>query len=139
LSRFDILGLAGNRRRTPRQSAWHTNANRAVDQEYLSGIVGFGKGFPPEGIDFYGPPCQEVKLLDGVMLIARSEALLAKQIRFDEQFDFHFYDLDFCRQAEQHGLRMGTWNISVVHESGGHYGGPRWESAYARYLEKWRS
>jgi hypothetical protein len=138
LSSFDILGVAGNRRRTPRQPAWHLDSNFAADKGYLSGMVAHGKGFPPEKLSFYGLPCQEVKLLDGLMLIARSETLLAKNIRFDERFDFHFYDLDFCRQAEQGGLKMATWPISVIHESGGNYG-PSWQAAYARYLEKWQS
>jgi len=30
---------------------------------------------------------------------------------FDPRFQFHFYDLDFCRQAEQRGLKMGTWAL----------------------------
>jgi GT2 family glycosyltransferase len=138
LSSFDILGIAGNRRRTPRQPTWHHDGNFTRDEGYLSGVWGQGKGFPPETLNFFGRPCQEVKLLDGLMLIARSETLLAKGIRFDERFDFHFYDLDFCRQAEQSGLKMATWPISVIHESDGSYG-PSWHAAYARYLEKWHS
>jgi GT2 family glycosyltransferase len=139
LGSFDIVGLAGNRRRTPRQPAWHMDTNRAWDAGNLSGVVGSGKGFPPDQLNMYGPPCQQVKLLDGVMLIARSETLLSKQIRFDERFDFNFYDLDFCRQAEERGLRMGTWSISVVHESAGSFYGPSWDAGYAKYLEKWQS
>ncbi len=38
----------------------------------------------------------------------RSEILIARDLRFDRQFQFHFYDLDFCRQAEIKGVRMGT-------------------------------
>ena len=55
---------------------------------------------------------------------------VASGLRFDEQFDFHFYDLDFCRQAELKGMTMGTWPISVVHESGGAYGKPAWREAF---------
>jgi hypothetical protein len=42
------------------------------------------------------------------MLAARSNTLAEKGLRFDPLFDFHFYDLDFCRQAELRKLRMGT-------------------------------
>jgi hypothetical protein len=140
LQHFDILGLAGTRRRLPRQPAWlFTDTNMTRDAEYLSGVVGHGTGFPPEDITVFGPPFQEVKLLDGVMLIARSETLLSKGISFDERFDFHFYDMDFCRQAELQNLRMGTWSISVIHESAGGFGSPAWHAAYRRYLEKWGS
>jgi GT2 family glycosyltransferase len=120
--------------------AWlFTDTDMTRDEEYLSGVVGHGTGFPPEDITVFGPPFQEVKLLDGVMLIARSETLLSKGISFDERFDFHFYDMDFCRQAELQNLRMGTWSISVIHESAGAFGSPAWHAAYRRYLEKWGS
>lgn len=140
LKRFDILGLAGNRRRVPRQPSWNFIDEKFTwdDPGNLSGVVGHGTGFPPQHFSFFGPPCQEVKLLDGLMLVARSETLLAREIAFDERFDFHFYDMDFCRQAELKGLRLGTWSISAVHESGGGFGGERWTTAYAAYLEKWR-
>lgn len=140
LQHFDILGLAGTRRRLPRQPAWlFTDTNMTRDAEYLSGIIGHGTGFPPEDITVFGAPFQEVKLLDGVLLIARSETLLSKGISFDERFDFHFYDMDFCRQAELQNLRMGTWSISVIHESAGAFGSPAWHAGYQRYLDKWGS
>jgi hypothetical protein len=58
-------------------------------------------------------------------------------VRFDERFTFHFYDMDFCREVERKGLRMGTWPISVVHESGGAFGSQGWQDGYAKYLAKY--
>jgi hypothetical protein len=138
LESFDVVGVAGNRRRMPHQAVWFLDANRVFDRDNLSGTVAHGRGFPPENLSFYGPSCQEVKLLDGLLLIARSQTLLAKQICFDERFDFHFYDLDFCRQAEAKGLKMGTWTLAVIHESAGELS-PAWQAAYEKYLEKWQS
>jgi hypothetical protein len=141
LRAFDILGVAGNRRRLPNQPSWFfTDAQLNRDTaENLSGVVAHGTTFPPENVSVYGPPCQQVKLMDGLMMIAKSETLLSKNIRFDERFDFHFYDMDFCRQAEEQNLRMGTWTISLIHRSGGAFGTPGWRAAYAKYLEKWGS
>jgi hypothetical protein len=34
---------------------------------------------------------------------------------------------------------MGTWGISVMHESNGSFGTPAWREGYTRYLSKWRS
>jgi hypothetical protein len=34
---------------------------------------------------------------------------------------------------------MGTWTISVIHQSGGNFGTPSWQAGYAKYLEKWQS
>jgi GT2 family glycosyltransferase len=133
--------VAGNRRRLPNQPAW-LFADIAFtwdSPENLSGIVGHGTGFPCANMSVYGSPGQEVKLLDGVLLAAHSEVLRSCSISFDERFAFHFYDLDFCRQAEARGLRMGTWPISVIHESEGAFGTPAWRAGYAKYLEKWHS
>jgi hypothetical protein len=141
LRAFDVVGLAGNRRRLPAQPSWFftdMEFHRDQPQNY-SGVVAHGTSFPPENLSVYGPPCQQVKLLDGLMLIANSETLSSRQIRFDERFDFHFYDMDFCRQAELAKLRMGTWTLSVIHQSGGAFGTPGWRAGYAKYLEKWQS
>ncbi|MEM5331486.1 tetratricopeptide repeat protein [Paraburkholderia sp. JHI2823] len=139
LARFDVVGLAGNLRRVPRQPAWaFTTPDLQWDErKYLSGTVGHGKGFPCEIASTFGPAGQECKLLDGLLLIADSDVLARSGLRFDEQFKFHFYDMDFCRQAELRGLSMGTWPLSVVHESGGAFGTSSWHEGYARYLGKY--
>ncbi len=141
LGLFDVLGVAGSRRRLPGQPAWcfQDTGWKAEDRDQLSGIVGQGTSWPPSLISFYGPTGQRVVLLDGLLLACRSETLLSRNIWFDERFDFHLYDLDFCRQAEMAGLRLGTWSISLLHESTGVFGGPAWRAAYDRYLDKWRS
>ena len=65
------------------------------------------------------------------------DVLLDRNVRFDEQFTFDFYDMDFCRTAEQCGLRVGTWPIAITHASLGGLGTPSWSAAFRRYLEKW--
>ena len=141
LASFGLIGLAGNRRRVPNQPSWaFPDTGFTFDaNENLSGIVGHGNGFPPETLSVFGPPQQEVKLLDGVLLACRSETMLRHGLRFDERFDFHFYDLDLCRQAEACGVRIGTWPLSVVHESSGDFDSPAWREGYATYLRKWGS
>ena len=85
----------------------------------------------------HGEPRQEVKLLDGVMMPVRSRTLLETHLRFDPLFEFHFYDLNLCRQAELRGLRMGTWAISAIHASAGRLGCEAWRDSYRSYLEKY--
>jgi GT2 family glycosyltransferase len=139
LATFDVIGLAGNRRRIPGQPGWGLmdQGLTADDRRNFSGIVAHGRGFPAETIDVFGPPGQSVALLDGLFMAVRSQALQSKSLRFDERFDFHFYDLDFCRQAEGAGLSMGTWPIAVVHESKGGYVSDSWRRGYQSYLSKW--
>jgi GT2 family glycosyltransferase len=141
LKRFDVIGAVGNRRRLPGQPAWRFKdaAFTQDESENLSGWVMHGRGWPAESVDFYGLPGHEVKLLDGLLLAARSDTLLGRGVRFDEQFEFHFYDMDFCRTAEREGLRLGTWSIPLIHESDGNFDSPAWRDACRRYLKKWGS
>jgi GT2 family glycosyltransferase len=136
-----VLGIAGCRRRVANQPSWAFEDTRFVPSaaEHRSGVVGHGGPFPDCRLSYYGAPNQEVQLLDGALLIARSETLQSKGIWFDEAFDFHFYDLDFCRQAERSGLTMATCDLAVVHESTGKLDTPAWREGYARYLAKWGS
>lgn len=140
LRAFQIVGLSGNRRRVPRQPSWMYLDDRFTrdDFENFSGVVGHGEGLPNlKQLSVYGPPGLEVKLLDGVMLAVRSHVLLDTALWFDPQFDFNFYDMDFCRQAELRHLKMGTCAISVVHQSPGRLGTPAWLAAYEKYLRKY--
>jgi GT2 family glycosyltransferase len=76
--------------------------------------------------------------MDGLFFAVKSETLLRTGLRFDEGFKFHFYDLDFCRQAEVLNLKMGTIGLSVTHESNGNFNTDSWRSAYKDYLQKWK-
>lgn len=138
LKNFHILGVAGNRRRISNQNSWcfinndfiwDTNAN-------LSGSIAHGKK-PFGAISRYGETPAECELLDGVFLAVNKKMLLAHQILFDPQFDFHFYDMDFCRSAKQKGLKIGTWPICLTHQSGGVFGSKPWSEKYELYLQKW--
>jgi tetratricopeptide (TPR) repeat protein len=140
LSHFDLVGLAGNRRRVPRQASWMYLDDQFTRDNYdnLSGVLGHGGPFPDlKQLSVYGEPGQEVKLLDGVMMAVRSETLIEKDLRFDTRFKFDFYDMDFCRQAEMKHVRMGTWAISLVHASAGMLGVESWRAGYRDYLAKY--
>jgi hypothetical protein len=138
---FKIVGLAGNKRRVPKQAGWmFLDEHLTRDSfENLSGVVGHGTGFPPQNLTVFGPAGQHVKLLDGLLLAAHSTTLIDNNLSFDETFDFHFYDMDICRQAEQKNLSCGTVPLSLVHESGGNFTSEAWKKSYATYLAKWGS
>lgn len=145
LESYDVVGVAGTKIRHPKQPSWYfksidpsTGILEREDLANLSGRVGHGDGFPPKNVSRYGPVPLPVKLLDGVMLCVKGKTLLDNALRFDEQFDFHFYDLDFCRQAEKLGLRCGTFDLSLIHKSGGNFGSEAWRKGYQSYLAKWK-
>lgn len=139
LKHFDVLGLAGNKRRVPMQPTWlHVDTHFTMDTpQNLSGVVGHGDTFPPAHLSLFGTPRQPVKLLDGLLLAVECQTLASKDICFDERFKFHFYDLDFCRQAEIKAISCGTWDLALIHESKGNFCTPEWIEAYETYIKKW--
>ena len=137
LSVYDVVGLAGNSRLLPGMPAWHVkNQEMEWDLGHLSGVVCHGAQ-PFGDPSVYGPTPAAVELLDGVLLAARAATLLDAEVRFDERFDFHFYDLDFSRQANAAKLKVGTWPIAVTHVSGGAFGSDAWKHGLELYREKW--
>jgi len=138
LKAYDLIGVAGNRRRVPGQPAWaFVDARFTWDaKENLSGAVAHGRN-PFGAISFFGPAPADCELLDGVLLAARRSRLAAAGVRFDPRFAFHFYDMDLCRSARAKGLRLGSWPICLTHQSGGAFGSDAWQAQYRAYLEKW--
>lgn len=144
LNQFDVVGVVGNRRRLPGQPSWAFRNDKLDwdDPENLRGCVCTLKGSTIEQVSLsrfsatneYKGEC---KLIDGLFMAVSCNTLLDRNIRFDEQFEFHFYDLDFCRTCEIAGLKIGTWPIALTHASGGNYKTEFWKNAYAKYLKKW--
>jgi len=139
LQTYDVIGVAGNRRRVQNQPAWIFVDKKLTwdSPTNLSGRVAHGSD-PFGQVKFYGPVPAECELLDGVFLGARKSALTANGVLFDPRFDFHFYDMDFCRSARQNGLRLGTWPICLTHQSAGAFGTPPYIEKYRQYVEKWK-
>jgi GT2 family glycosyltransferase len=140
IRKFDVVGLAGNKRRVPRQPSWAFVTDYPQFQwdrpENLSGAVCH---FGDQGsvVSAYGTFPAGCQLLDGVFLAARVGALIDHKVRFDERFPFEFYDMDFCRTATNAGLKLGTWPIAITHASGGSFGSPEWRRCKDLYLQKW--
>lgn len=115
LGRFDVVGVAGNRRLQAGQDTWYLQPSTALgakvvfgawDKEWLSGAVRHGD-VRRNDLSVYGPSPSAVRLLDGVFLAARASVLQKSGVRFDPALGFHHYDLDFCRSAQAAGLRLG--------------------------------
>lgn len=138
LAHFDVLGVAGNRRRVQGQPAWgFIDGNLTPDNPInLSGRIAHGEK-PFGKVSYFGETPAECELLDGVFIAAKKISLSSNKVHFDPQFDFHFYDLDFCRSARRAGLKLGTWQIKLTHQSGGNYRSAHWREKSQLYLSKW--
>lgn len=138
LAQYDILGVAGNRKRHAGQPGWaFTDDSFAMDSaDHLSGLIAHGPR-PFGAITTFGASAAECELLDGVFLAAWKRTLQSRKVLFDPRFDFHFYDLDFCRSARLAGLKLGTWPICITHQSEGSYHTAKWQQARRLYQDKW--
>ena len=138
LKTFDVIGVAGNRRRLPGQVIWSLDSKTGRGEGEPGNLSGAISQVRPFGVVTpFGDAGVACELLDGVFLAAKRSTLRQAGVRFDEQFDFHFYDLDFCRTARRAGLSLGTWPISITHRSWGAYNSPEWKAKCGLYLEKW--
>lgn len=145
LQSFDVVGLAGCVQRLPGQPAWlfPRHVGHWAPPGQLLGCVGHDTTGHSQArrklrvVKHFGASHHPAALLDGVLLAVRGQTLLDHALRFDPALAFDFYDLDFCRQAEQRGLRLGVWPLAITHLSAGNFDSPSWRRTYPIYLEKW--
>jgi predicted O-linked N-acetylglucosamine transferase (SPINDLY family)/molybdenum cofactor biosynthesis enzyme MoaA len=138
LAAYDVIGVAGTARMLPKQPAWlFTDLAFTWEQSaFLRGKVAHGQH--PFGLNtYFGAEKGDCVLMDGVLMAAYKRTLTQANVRHDPQFDFEFYDLDFCRTASQAGLKLGIWPINLTHQSMGNFGKQRWRDKYQTYLSKW--
>lgn len=134
LEKHQLIGLAGNANPLPNQTSWAVVDLKGTlsNRQSWAGCVAKRDG----NWDVFAPPDREVSLIDGLFMAADSRTFINNNIRFDEQFDFHHYDMDICRQFVQKGLSIYVASISVIHHSQGLIS-PAWEESARRYIEKW--
>lgn len=142
LQHFDVVGLAGSKNPDLSQPSWGLSFDENLNPRgWQPGLVRSGAvnhfDYACPNLSLYGPTPMPCALLDGVFLAVNKSALLSRGVRFDPRFDFHCYDIDFCRTAASKGLRLGTWPIAVTHNSGGAYGSASFKRAARAYLDKW--
>jgi predicted O-linked N-acetylglucosamine transferase (SPINDLY family)/2-polyprenyl-3-methyl-5-hydroxy-6-metoxy-1,4-benzoquinol methylase len=140
LDQYDVIGIAGNARIQPGQPGWCFIDLQFTwdDAKCLRGSVSHGQ-HAFGSASSYGDVSGECQLMDGVFLAAHKQTLLQSGVRFDQQFEFHFYDLDFCRTATRAGLKLGVWPVRMTHQSGGAFGSARWRETYLSYHQKWEA
>ena len=148
LNAYDVIGILGNRRRVRDQPSWLFKSlvdgkliekdKKLIreDKEYLSGSAALGTD-PFGRVYFFGTAPAECELLDGIFLATKKSTLKENEILFDPKFDFHFYDMDFCRSMRAKGLRLGTWPICITHKSTSDFNSHNWYGKFLMYREKW--
>lgn len=131
---FDIVGVVGSgyfdAQARPRNYTWSV-----WPREYQSGAVEHGYGSGLSAWITCGLTPRRCVIMDGLFLAV--DLLTIGRVRFDERFDFHLYDLDFCLQAHQAGRTLGTSNIYLHHASTGDYDSAGYQKALQEFRAKW--
>jgi hypothetical protein len=108
LGELDIVGIAGGD--PPDQApGWYNK-----DAWAASGYVPHADGsrlkslLRSEPNMYYGPSPRLCRVIDGHFMAVVPARVLEAGTRFDPQFTFNHYDLDFCHSARAAGLKIGT-------------------------------
>lgn len=134
-----IMGLAGCTD-APRYGispmAWNTiGANKQAGEVWHK----INKDMPIVKNRYSGiPKAYPVITIDGLCIILNSEAIANEQLKFDSNFTFDFYDMDFCFTAATLGIKCAIINAPVIHYSVGNgILNDRYKHLEAIFRKKW--
>ena len=145
VDKYDIVGLAGASTCTitrDKPTLWHLMS----DRKSWSGTVFHPAA--PEGTlvgdelktvmsTTYGPTPQRCLVLDGVFMAVNIHKARKAKWQFNENFDFHHYDIASSLDANEKQLKLGTCMIHAIHDSPGlsSLQDPEWQASQSKFLE----
>jgi len=138
LERYDVLGVAGCvNPKIVEKNLWHWMAE---DRSNMRGFAGHTTSYNSFTVTSFGETPSRVAILDGVFLAVNVKKLLQTNTRFDEQFKFHHYDIDFSLTCNKNKLKLGVWPVVINHSSPGlrefHQ---EWVSSNEKFINKWKN
>ena len=125
--KYDIIGLAGAKscNLTAPLPAWHLMSDKS---DYV-GEVAHSNG-NDIWTTVFGPTDSRALIVDGLFIAVNTAKLIDTDTYFDENFDFHHYDISFCLKANQNKLKIGVMPIKVTHFGlGDSMGSPEWQKS----------
>jgi hypothetical protein len=132
-SPYSITGLAGAKsfNKASDKAAWHICAPR---EDYVGEVAHCKDG--KVWTTVFGPTKSRALVIDGLFIACKVKDLVDKDLCFDENFGFHFYDITFCLRANEKKVTCGVLPIRVVHHGlGDSMLTPEWEEANIRFKE----
>jgi hypothetical protein len=134
-SPYSITGLAGAKsfNKLADNLAWHLAAHK----ESFVGEVAHTKD-GNTWTTVFGPTNSRALTLDGLFLSVKVKDLVDNEVYFDEDFNFHFYDLAFCLKANEKRVTCGVSQIHVIHHGlGDSMLSAEWQIANKQFKEKY--
>jgi hypothetical protein len=115
---YDIVGLAGGVNPSISKPAlWHLMCGgfgpnlRGTVFHYANDKQLFATNF--------GVTPSRVTILDGLFLSVSTDSVSRSEWKFNEDYNFHHYDIASCIDANQKKLKLGVYPIWVFHKSPG--------------------
>jgi hypothetical protein len=135
-SPYIVSGLAGCKQIDLSQPpAWHLMSKR---EDQLGEVAHTHQGNVWTSV--FGPTKSRALLIDGLFIAVDVEKALEKQIEFDEDFDFHHYDLAFCLDCNKKKATVGVLPIRVIHHGlGDSMNTPEWQKNASKFIAKFKN
>ena len=133
--RFSIVGLAGSKTCDPNAlyAAWHLMAPRT---DFVGEVTHSNGDYVWTNV--FGPSDGRALVVDGLFIAVNVADALKNNLKFDEQFKFHHYDIDFCLSANQKKVKVGVEPVRVVHFGlGNSMNSEEWDNSNILFKKKW--
>lgn len=113
-SPYSITGLAGAKtfNKSANKLAWHLASTK---DNFVGEVAHANNG--RIWTTCFGPTNSRSLVLDGLFLSCKTDILNEKELYFDENFPFHFYDISFCLRANEKKVTCGVLPIRAIHSS----------------------
>jgi hypothetical protein len=138
MEKYDVLGIAGCANPQIKDiNLWHLMSDRSN----LRGFAGHSCAETNNEfhITTFGASPSRVAIIDGVFMAVNCKKVLKSNTRFDINFMFHHYDMDFSLQCNLNKLKIGTWPILIDHSSPGlREFTDAWKKSNEYFKNKWK-
>lgn len=134
-SPYSITGLAGTKafNKQADKMAWHL---ASTGREDFVGEVAHVNKDNQVWTTIFGPTHSRALIVDGLFIACRVKDLVDKELYFDEQFEWHHYDMSFCLRANEKKVTVGVLPIKVLHYGlGDSMLTPEWEESNKKFKE----
>jgi hypothetical protein len=111
-SPYSITGLAGAKsfNKQADKLAWHLCAPK---QDFVGEVA----HIKDDNIwtTVFGQSKSRALIIDGLFISVKVKDLTEKNLEFDNNFSFHFYDIAFCLRANEKKVTVGVLPIRAIH------------------------
>jgi hypothetical protein len=134
---YDIVGLAGGLNpKLTNPALWHIMTERNQQRGEVAHPAGSNNQTMTTA---FGPTPARVAIADGLFFGLHLPTIIKSGWRFNENYDFHHYDIASCIDANRKNLRIGVYPIHVIHSSPGILSihDKKWAESNERFLKEY--